>query len=117
MVLVDTSIWVAHFRQGEPVLAGLLRHGLVLSHPFVTGELACGNLRERFVILSDLATLPAATSASDAEVMRLIEDRKLWGRGLGWIDAHLLASALLSHCRLFTFDKALRTAASELDLT
>jgi predicted nucleic acid-binding protein len=117
MVLVDTSVWIAHFRHGEPVLAGLLRDGLVLSHPFVTGELACGNLRERSLILSDLATLPGATPASDGEVTRLIEDRRLWGRGLGWIDAHLLASALLSHCRLFTFDKALRTAASGLDLT
>jgi predicted nucleic acid-binding protein len=116
MVLVDTSVWVTHLRQGEAVLANLLRDGLVLSHPFVTGELACGNLRERALILFSLATLPAATPASDAEVMRLIEDRKLWGRGLGWIDAHLLASALLSHCRLFTFDKALRTAASELEL-
>jgi predicted nucleic acid-binding protein len=117
MVLVDTSVWVAHFRQREPVLANLLHDGLVLSHPFVTGELACGNLRERSDILFSLATLPAATSASDTEVMRMIEDRRLWGRGLGWIDAHLLASTLLSHCRLFTFDKALRTAASELDLT
>jgi predicted nucleic acid-binding protein len=96
MVLVDTSVWVSHFRQREPVLADLLRDGLVLSHPSVTGELVCGKLRKRSLILSDLATLPAATPASDAEVMCLIEDRRLWGRGLGWIDAHLLASATLA---------------------
>jgi hypothetical protein len=87
-------------------------------HPFVAGELACGNLnlKHRTEILCDLAALPAATRASDAEVMRLVYDRRLWGRGLGWIDMHLLASALLSHCRLWTLDKPLATAASELRL-
>jgi hypothetical protein len=116
MVLVDTSVWIAHFRERQPALADLLSEGLVVTHPFVAGELACGNLRKRTDILSDLAALPAAIRASDAEVMRLVEDRRLWGRGLGWIDAHLLAAALLSHCRLWTLDKRLGTAASELGL-
>ena len=116
MVLVDTSVWIAHFREGQPALAGLLSEGLVLMHPFVAGELACGNLKKRAFVLSDLAALPVATRASDAEVMRLVEDRRLWGRGLGWIDAHLIASALLSHCPLWTLDKQLATAASELGL-
>ena len=117
MVLVDTSVWIAHLRERQPVLADLLWNGLVVMHPFVTGELACGNLRKRAAILADLSALPLATRASDAEVMRLVEGRRLWGRGLGWIDAHLLASALISHCRLWTLDKRLRAAASELGVS
>lgn len=117
MVLADTSVWIAHFREGQPILADLLSDGRVVLHPFVAGELACGNLKKRGSVLSDLAALPMATRASEAEVIRLVEDRKLWGRGLGWIDAHLIASALLSHCRLWTFDKRLAAAVSELGLT
>jgi hypothetical protein len=85
-------------------------------HPFVSGELACGNLRDRTAILADLHALPQARLASNAEVLHLIEDRRLWGRGLGWIDAHLLASALLSHCRFWTFDIRLAKAAAKLGL-
>lgn len=116
MVLADTSVWVQHFRRGEPVLAERLSEGLVLMHPFISGELACGNLRNRSSILSDLHALPAANVAADAEVLLLIEDRRLWGRGLGWIDAHLLASALLSKCDLWTLDARLAKAAAELGL-
>lgn len=96
MVLVDTSVWIAHFREGQAALADLLSEGVVLMHPLVAGELACGNLKKRTFVLSNFAALPVATRASDAEVMRLVEDRRLWGRGLGWIDVHLIASALLS---------------------
>ena len=117
MVLVDTSVWISHLRQNEPALAKLLTDGLVLMHPFVCGELAGGTLKDRQQILSDFATLPAAKTASTEEVLDLIERRKLWGRGLGWIDAHLLASALLSHSRLWTIDKQLQAAASRLKLT
>jgi predicted nucleic acid-binding protein len=117
MVLVDTSLWIAHFREGQAALADLLSDGLVLMHPFVAGELVCGNLKKRTAILSDLAALPVVTRASDTEVMHLVEDRRLWGRGLGWIDVHLLAAALLSHCRLWTLDKRLESAASELRLS
>lgn len=117
MVLADTSVWIAHFRERQPAPADLLCDGLVLMHPFVTGELACGSLRKRAVIPADLAALPSAARASDAEVIRLIENRKLWGRGLGWIDIHLLASALISHCQLWTLDKRLETVASELGLS
>lgn len=116
MVLVDTSVWVAHFREPQRGLVELLGEGLVLVHPFVTGELACGNLRRRPSVLADFAALPAAARASDLEVMRLVEDRRLWGRGLGWVDVHLLASALISHCRLWTLDKRLAAAAVELVL-
>ena len=116
MVLADTSVWIQHFRRGEPTLVDLLEEGLVLMHPFVSGELACGNLKSRGAILSALNALPSAKLASHAEVFQLIEDRRLWGRGLGWVDMHLLASALLSHCGFRTLDKKLREAATELGL-
>ena len=97
-------------------MADRLSEGLVLMHPFVSGELACGNLRSRAAILSNLHALPSARLASNTEVLRLIEDRRLWGRGLGWVDVHLLASALLSHCGFWTLDKKLEEAAAELGL-
>jgi predicted nucleic acid-binding protein len=113
VILVDTSLWIAHFRKGAPGLGELLRDGLVLVHPFVVGELACGNLRNRARILADLEALPSALSATHEEAMRLIEDRKLWGLGIGWIDGHLLAASLLSSCQLWTLDRRLRRAAGE----
>src|SRR5260370_35738229 len=116
MVLADTSVWIEHFRYGEPTLADHLSDGRVLMHPFVCGELACGTLKNRGVVLSDLHALPSATQATAAEVLKLIEDRKLWGRGLGWIDVHLLSSALLSHCAFWTLDKRLAEAARDLRL-
>ena len=112
MILVDTSVWIAHFRKGSPSLSELLSNGLILVHPFIVGELACGNLRNRTRILSDLEVLPSAASATNGEVMRLIEARKLWGLGIGWIDGHLLASALLSTCWLWTLDRRLLRAAT-----
>jgi hypothetical protein len=112
MILVDTSVWIAHLRKGDSGLAELLTEGLVLVHPFVVGELACGDLRNRARILSDLEALPSADSATHEEVMRLIEDRKLWGLGIGWTDGHLLASALLSNCQLWTLDRKLLRAAA-----
>jgi hypothetical protein len=116
MVLADTSVWIQHFRHGEPTLAARLSEGLVLMHPFVSGELTCGHLKRRAAILSDLAALPSAVPASDTEVLQLIEKRRLWGRGLGWVDVHLLASALLSHCGFWTLDRILGQAATELGL-
>jgi predicted nucleic acid-binding protein len=111
MILVDTSVWVAHFRAANPALSEVLGGALVLTHGFVIGELACGNLRNRTRILADLNALPLAVSATHEEVLRLIEQRELWGRGIGWIDSHLLASALLSNCRLWTLDRQLHHAA------
>ena len=115
-VLADTSVWIAHLRQGEPALSRLLNDGLIQMHPFVLGELACGNLNRRAEILSYLATLPEAPRARDSEVMNLLELRKLWGQGLGWIDAHLLASALIARTALWTLDRRLNEAASRLEL-
>lgn len=117
MVLVDTSVWIDHLRQGEPLLVKLLTDGLVLMHPHIRGELACGTLKGRLRILSDLAALPTARTASTEEVLDLIERHRLFGLGLGWIDAHLLASALLSHSRLWTIDKRLHAVSSRLRLT
>lgn len=113
-VLADTSVWIAHLREGQPRLRALLQDGLVVMHPFVLGELACGNLRQRAAILEDLGTLTLTPRALDTEVMRLIEKRRLWGLGLGWIDAHLLASALISDARIWTLDRRLRSAAKRL---
>jgi predicted nucleic acid-binding protein len=112
MILVDTSVWIAHFRIGGSNLGDTLSQALVMVHPFVLGELACGNLKHRAQILSDLQALPSALAATHDEVVRLVEVRKLWGLGIGWIDAHLLASALLSNCRLWTLDGRLIRAAT-----
>ncbi len=117
MLLADTSVWIQHFRENNRKLAESLRRGLVLMHPCVLGELACGNLKKRAGTLEDLQTLPPAFAASDDEVLSLIERRRLWGRGLGWVDAHLLAAALLSGCRLWTLDKRLAEAAGALGLS
>jgi len=114
MTLVDTSIWVNHFRKRDLRLQTLLEGGEVLVHPCVIGELACGNLRRRTVLLQLLKKMPAAPVARDGEVLDLIERRRLWGQGIGWIDAHLLASSLLSGSRLWTADRRLKSLAEEL---
>ena len=114
MLLADTSVWVDHFRNGNSTLADQLQDGQVWMHPFILGELSCGNLPQRKSTLEDLASLPAVTSASDEEVLEMIESHRLFGRGLGWIDAHLLAAARLSHCRFWTLDRRLADVAREL---
>ena len=116
MVLVDTSVWVKHLRDGEPVLEDLLEDAQVLCHPFVVGELACGNLKNRTEILALLQALPMAVSAEHGEVLRFIENHRLMAKGLGFIDMHLLASALLSGLQLWTLDKKLQQAALKLGL-
>ena len=117
MILVDTSIWVDHLRVGDERLAALLDGGEVLAHPFIIGELALGNLRQRNVFLSDLLRLPRADVASDEEVLGLIDREKLFDRGIGYIDAHLLAAArLTADTRLWTRDRTLNMAAAQLGL-
>jgi len=113
LILVDTSVWVEHLRHGLARLAKLLQEGEVLIHPWVVGELACGHLRNRREVLEMLQGLPAAVVACDAEVLLLIERHQLMGKGIGYIDAHLLASARLSHCRLWTQDRRLAALAQE----
>jgi predicted nucleic acid-binding protein len=117
MVLVDTSVWVEHLRRGLPALSTLLEDEQVLGHPFVTGELACGNLRSRSVLLEHLNRLPQSPRVSDEEALAFLENRRLFGRGLGWIDIHLLASARLAACRFWTLDKPLLAAADKIGLT
>jgi len=107
MVLVDTSVWVSHLRNGNVGLEKLLNAGEVVCHPFVVGELACGNLKNRHEILTYLQSLPMSILAEDEEVLKFIENNHLMGMGLGYVDVHLIASALLTDVPLWTFDKTL----------
>jgi predicted nucleic acid-binding protein len=115
VILVDTSVWVDHLRHGDPTLAGLLWQAEVLGHPWVTGELALGHLSQRGEILTLLTGLPNATVATDTEVLAFIDVHRLHGRGIGYVDAQLLASTLLTpEASLWTRDKRLQKAASDL---
>jgi hypothetical protein len=114
VILADTSLWVHHLRSGLRELADALADGEVLGHPHVTGELACGNLRNRGAILQLLRDLPQAVLATEEEALQCIEKNRLHGRGLGWTDVHLLASALLTPARLWTLDRALAREARRL---
>jgi len=116
MVLVDTSVWVAHLRQGNSDLEILLNNSEVICHKFIIGELACGNIKNRAEILSLLNALPKATQAKHDEVMRFIENYRLMGVGLGYVDVHLLASTLLTKTPIWTFDKKLNSIATKLKL-
>ena len=116
MILVDTSVWEDHLRNGLPLLANLLEEGEVLIHPWVIGEIACGNLRNRNQVLDLLQGLPTAVVASDSEVLLLIERSNLMGRGIGYVDAHLLAAAKLSRSGLWTQDRRLAVLAQEQGL-
>lgn len=117
MILADTSVWIDHLRAGVPALTDALEQGRVLVHPFVVGELACGNLRNRRQLLELLGNLPSAPMATDAEAMEFIEHRAVMGRGIGYIDVHLLAAvALAGTARLWTRDRRLAAAAAELNL-
>lgn len=116
MILVDTSVWINHLRKADEELSKFLDQGVVLCHPFVIGELACGNMKNRDEILELLAALPGADVASHEEAMHLVTGRQLWGKGIGWIDVHLLASALLSNCTLWTKDKALQSISRSLNI-
>ena len=113
MTLVDTSVWIDHLRTGNDGLAALLDSNLVLIHPFIIGEIACGNLRNREYVLSLLQALPPSVQARDNEVLVLVQNRRLYGSGVGWIDVHLIASALLSDAALWTLDQRLGDAARE----
>lgn len=115
MILVDTSVWVDHLRKGDQGLAMLLAANRVLMHTFVVGELACGNLHQRDKVLALLKGLPRAAVATDDEVLFFIERHALMGRGLGYVDMHLLASvALQGSARLWTKDKRLGAMAVTL---
>jgi predicted nucleic acid-binding protein len=116
MVLVDTSVWVTHLREGNDEFSKLLNDGAVFCHPFIVGELACGNLKDRAAILALLQLLPMSIAADHGEVLSFIESRGLMGKGIGYVDAHLLLSALLSDAPLWTLDKKLAQSAASLNI-
>jgi predicted nucleic acid-binding protein len=114
MVLVDTSVWVSHLRAMHADLVHLLDDGEVACHAFILGELACGNLKNRTVILSLLEALPTVATLEHEEVLAFIEMHRLMGKGLGYVDVHLLASAVLSRIPIWTLDKRLEQVADFL---
>ena len=116
MTLVDSSVWIDHWRRGNGRLAAALELGRVVAHPFVIGELAGGTMPRRSSTLPLLEALPVVLTARHDEVMMLVERHGIAGTGLGWVDAHLLASATLSGTPLWTLDRALRRAAERLDV-
>jgi len=118
VILVDTSVWIDHLRSPSAPLVAALEEGDVLTHPFVIGELACGNIRNRAEILQLLEDLPQAREATHAEVMAMVERRRLMGIGIGYVDAHLLAAtALTPSASLLTLDRRLAGAARRMGLT
>ncbi len=116
-VLVDTCIWIRHFRQRNPLLVNMLEDGEVWCHPIVVGELAMGNLKNRQQTIFDLAKLNRPPIASFAETRQMVEARRLWGRGIQWNDARILASAILGQVPLWTFDVRLSEIAKELGVS
>ncbi len=117
MILVDASVWIDHLRYGNALLAERLNAGRVLVHPFVIGEIALGQLRQRELVLSALSSLPRAEVATEEEAMRFIEREALYGRGVGYVDVHLLAAVrLTAGTRLWTNDKRLGAVAEALGL-
>ena len=115
-VLVDTSVWVEHLRKGDGHLVQLLENGQVISHPFVISELACGNLKNRSVILNALSELEKTPTIELDEYMLFIDRNKLHGKGIGFVDVHLLASTLLANATLWTADKKLKQIAIGLSI-
>ncbi len=117
MILVDSSVWVDHLRRADAALVEQLEQNVVLTHPFVIGELACGRLARREAVLSSLAALPSAPVATHAEALSFAEIHALAGRGVGWLDVHLLAAAALAGgALLWSRDKKLAAVALELGL-
>jgi len=116
VVLVDTSVWFDHLRRDNARLAALLSAGRVLSHPFVIGEVACGNLHRRRDILALLGALPHAGVVEHHEALHFVDAHRLGGSGVGWIDVHLMASAALTRCALWTLDRSLRERSHRLDI-
>ena len=116
MILVDTSVWIDHLRQGNTQLAAALEAVHVRVHPFVVGELACGTLRARAEVVGLLQALPPILVATDKEILFFMAEQNLMGRGIGYVDVHLLASAKLGGALLWTRDKRLHAVATELGM-
>ena len=116
MILIDTSVWIDHFRRENMRLVQLLEAKQVLCHHFIVGELASGHLRNRGEIIALLEKLPSASAATHQEAMAFLEARRLSGRGIGYVDLHLLASAALDRVPLWALDKTLMRVAASLGL-
>jgi predicted nucleic acid-binding protein len=116
MILADTSVWIDYFREDLPELGERLRRGEVVMHPFIVGELACGNFSKREETLELLQQLRSVTVAEHDEVMTFIRAQKLFGRGVGYVDVHLLAAATVESCRLWTLDKRLNAVATKMGI-
>lgn len=116
MILADTSVWIDYFREGMPELAERLRRSVVVMHPFVVGELACGNFSNREETLELLQQLRSVAVAEHDEVMSFIRARELYGRGIGYVDVHMLAAAAIEGCQLWTRDKRLHALANGLGI-
>jgi predicted nucleic acid-binding protein len=118
LILVDTSVWVDHLRRGDAQLAEFLERSFVVMHPFIIGEIACGSLSDRAAILELLQELPTVVVADNEETLGFIERHALYGKGIGYVDVHLLASAALTHgAMLWTRDKKLHSVADDLGMT
>lgn len=117
MIIVDTSLWVDHFRKEEVFFTKLLISRQIVMHPFVLGEVSLGNLSQRPFTLAYLQRLPKPAVASNDEVQKLIEERNVFGRGIGFVDCHLLAASLLNSMRLWTRDKRLKAIADEMEIS
>jgi predicted nucleic acid-binding protein len=116
MVLADTSIWIDHLNHGDDVLKSLLNEDEIIIHPFVIGELACGNIKNRRLIFSLLNAVPLIKEISRDEFYLFIDHHRLFGTGLGYVDVHLLASSLISSCTIYTRDKSLLASADKLKI-
>ena len=116
MVLVDTSVWIDHFRNENDRLVKLLNNGEVFSHPFIIGEIACGKIKNRLEIITSLQSLPQSLIVDHEEVMLFIEKKKIMGQGLGYIDITLLVSSILTGIPLWTLDKRLNEIARKFDI-
>lgn len=114
VILADSSVWIAHWRQTNAPLSQALSMGLVAVHAFVIGELACGSMPKRATTLALLNKLPVVLTARHAEVMALVEAHRLEGSGIGWVDAHLLTAARLADTPVWTLDRPLRRVAERL---
>ena len=118
MILADTSVWINHFRAHDAILVDLLASAQIVTHPFVIGEIAMGSLANRQQIIGLMRALPTTAAASDDEVLHFVDHQGLYGKGIGLVDAHLLAAMLLSPgARLWTFDKRLATVATHLGVS
>ena len=116
LILVDTSVWIRHLQEGDRYLALLLENGLVACHPFIIGELACGGMKNRNEIINLLNALPSACQLEHDEIMEFIDNRKIMNQGIGYVDTHILGSAIVSETRLWTLDKSLRKIAEKLSI-